>query len=346
MTNLADKNLYVVLGMPRSGTSAITRSLKAFNIDLGDQVDKKDQRWNPTGFWEDKEIVYNINRAILSSLGHTWLNINLLESLDSLESLKHFSVTAKNLLTKRFASTQDWGFKDPRTAITLSFWLGVFQSLRLNEHYIITLRNPLASAYSYHHLMGTEIETGLLLWLAHLIPAINLTHKKKRVIVSYNAMMHDPHTQLARIQTQLQITHPLDDIETNRYIHEFLDKKLHHYRYDDKELTEHPANAAIPLCSKVYNLLQQAANDHFLIDGEEFQEQWQPLMQEFQAIYPTYCYINNLLKHNKFLEREIRTIRRSIPWKMIFPIRKIDDMLRLIRRTKREQKKIAPAETS
>ena len=58
MSVAKNKHAYIVLGMARSGTSAIARGLKALGIDLGQQLTPANHTWNPKGFFEDKELVY------------------------------------------------------------------------------------------------------------------------------------------------------------------------------------------------------------------------------------------------------------------------------------------------
>ena len=73
------KNVYIVLGMSRTGTSAIARSLQALGIELGDKLIAADAR-NPKGFYEDADVLYKINRGITHAIQHEWLWMDSLES--------------------------------------------------------------------------------------------------------------------------------------------------------------------------------------------------------------------------------------------------------------------------
>src|SRR5687768_1847720 len=200
------KTIFVVLGMPRSGTSAIARGLKTLGIHLGEKFGEADKTWNPTGFWEDLDIVYKINRGVLFELDYSWMSVSLITHKQFNQvPLLELKKTAAQLIKERIANNPNWGFKDPRTAKILPFWQEVFGNLQLQDKYIIALRNPLATAYSYQRLSGEDIEVGLLLWLMHLVPSIQETHGKKRIIVSYDMMMQDPRLQLKRMQTQLNL---------------------------------------------------------------------------------------------------------------------------------------------
>src|SRR5476649_1039060 len=111
------KNVMVILGMARSGTSAIARGLKALGVDLGDTLTASSERWNPKGFFEDTDIVYKINRGALYALDYPWMSVNLVEKVKQDKGALHdLQKSAVALLKQRMANTQYWGFKDPRTA--------------------------------------------------------------------------------------------------------------------------------------------------------------------------------------------------------------------------------------
>ena len=57
----------MVLGMHRSGTSAITKGLEVLGVNLGDNLlPPKDD--NPKGFFEDRDLV-NLNERVLEKIG-------------------------------------------------------------------------------------------------------------------------------------------------------------------------------------------------------------------------------------------------------------------------------------
>jgi len=322
------KNLYVVVGMPRSGTSAITRGLKALGVDLGSRLTPADEDWNAKGFFEDTEIVYNINRSLLAKEPSTDAEMDVLKA------------SALKLLKSRIANTDNWGFKDPRTSLLLTFWQPIFNELNLNDHYVIALRNPLASAHSYQKARGTDLEEGVYLWLLHLIPAIEMTQGKKRVLVSYDALLENPRKQLTRMRTQLGIQLPEDANEINEYANQFLDKKLGHYEFTQEDLKTHPAAQIAPMAFDMYALLLRVASDEISLDSAEFAAEWQKVKAVFTATQPIYRYIDAMMERNKELERERRIIYKSIPWKMVYPLRVLDNFLRVCRRKIRRQKKI------
>ncbi len=340
------KNIFVILGVARSGTSAITRGLKALGIDLGDKINKgsSQSKWNAKGFWEDTDIVYKINGEAFTTLGFASYGIQVLEptlqTSDKLHTVKHSAI---QLLNQRFATTDYWGFKDPSTVKLLAFWQAIFNELHIQDNYIIALRNPLASAQSYKKLTGSELEIGLLLWLMHLFPAVEETQGKNRVIVSYDLLMQDPNKQLNRIKRELNITLPVDPTELHAYTHDFLDKKLHRHEYTLDDLKSHPATRVTPLCVEAYELFMKVANDEITFNDAKFKSRFQELQHELQKIYPIYCYIDTLLKENTQLKKSLKHIHKSVLWKMLYPLRMIDNMLRSKRHKLRAKKRVLKA---
>jgi hypothetical protein len=337
----ASKNVYVILGMARSGTSTIARGLKALGVDLGEKLTPASERWNPKGFWEDSDIVYKINRGVLYALDHPWMSMNLIDKFQKNSGALHdLKSSAIALLKQRIANTQHWGFKDPRTAKLIPFWRDVFNTMNVNDSYIIALRNPLSSAHSYQSLSGCDLEEALLLWLMHLVPAIDETHGKERVVVSYDLLLQDPHLQLNRIKKGLNLPDLGSPADIDTYVNEFLDKKLHHYEYSFDDLQSHPATLVAPLCLKVYEVLLKLAKDELRFDDPTFMATWQNIKEELARFYPIYNYIDALLKKNKQLVRKIRTTHKSILWKMLYPLRIIDDALRSRRQKARENRRL------
>jgi len=329
------KNVFLVLGMARSGTSAVARGLSALGIEFGDKLAPADSLWNPKGFWEDTDIVYKVNRSVMFAIDYTWKTVDwsaaFAEPNGNLMRLKKYAV---NLLQQRLATTHYYGFKDPRIAKILPFWQNVFKSLPVQDHYVIVLRNPLSSAYSYQRVTGCDIETGLLLWLImHLVPAIQDSQGKNCIMVSFDAMMQDPYLQLARIKDFFNLPDLADANEIEVYARQFLDKKLQHYEYTRHDLLNHPAVKVTPLCIDMYDLFCQLASDEITFESDTFQSTWQILMNKYEQQFSSiYGYMETISKRNKLFERTLRSIHRSIPWKLTYVLRLVEDTVRTYRK--------------
>ena len=67
----------LVLGMHRSGTSALARGLEMLGVYLGNDF-LSPQPDNPTGYWEDRNI-YELNERLLAAFGLKWEDVALID---------------------------------------------------------------------------------------------------------------------------------------------------------------------------------------------------------------------------------------------------------------------------
>lgn len=328
------KKVFVVLGMARTGTSAISRALKVFGVDLGDALTKGQEQWNPTGFWEDSDIVYGINGKIFSRLNFAPYGMMTIPPADlSRNKLADIYDEAAAVLEKRLQRTDIFGFKDPSTIKVLPFWREVFSKMKINDYYIIALRNPLAAARSYQKLTGCELELGLLLWCSHLLQAVEDTRGARRLVVSYDLLLQDPRRQLDRIASAFQLGE-INEADAQFYTQEFLDTKLNRFQATHDEFNEHPSVRAVQYCKDLYEILLKVAQDEWKFESPVFTARWQEIESEYARMHPMYCYLDRLLKKRKTLKNKLRDIHKSYLWKLLLPVTRFDTYLRLRRRRK------------
>ena len=76
---MANSRLIVVLGMHRSGTSAITRGLQALDVNLGEQLMPPVENNNDKGFFEDIEV-NKLNIELLNAMDSDWDDVSVIPS--------------------------------------------------------------------------------------------------------------------------------------------------------------------------------------------------------------------------------------------------------------------------
>ena len=89
-----NKKILIVLGMHRSGTSALTRGLQVLGVSLGDNLMPAFEGNNNKGFWEDLEIV-SLNDALLAELGMSWHSLGALQQQHDWGSLLEHPLAAQ-----------------------------------------------------------------------------------------------------------------------------------------------------------------------------------------------------------------------------------------------------------
>jgi hypothetical protein len=201
-----------VIGMHRSGTSAVARGLKALSVYLGSNfLDAQPE--NPTGYWEDKGIV-ELNERVLKALRLTWDGVAPI-ARRSFGGWRMWRLRreARRYLRRSFIEEPLWGFKDPRTLRLLPFWLRVLHESDVNDAYVLVIRNPSSVAASLFKRQGMQLETAQRLWLVYTLPYLEELASKPMVVVDYDLLMGDPRGQLERIARKLQLTATTGDVE-------------------------------------------------------------------------------------------------------------------------------------
>ena len=291
-TEKKTKQLTIVLGMHRSGTSVITRSLKVFDIDLGNNLMPEADGNNAKGFWEDLDI-NNLNINLLKAIGHDWHTLLPItnEELNSITA-QSFMLPAVEILRSKLNEHSHFGIKDPRMCRLLPFWQRIFKHLDLEVNYIIACRNPMSVARSLHKRDGFELEKSYYLWLDHMLESISNTRKENRVIIDYDLLMENPTKQLDRIAHCLKINLDQESDNLKNYNKSFLEDNLRSTQFKEKDLLlelSAPKNA-----TALYQLLLRLAKDDQDIDNDSFTKEVERIRLSYNQNLPAMQYIDKL----------------------------------------------------
>ena len=278
-TSRVNSRAVAVIGMHRSGTSAVARGLQALGVYLGSDF-LGAQPENPTGYWEDTGIV-ELNERVLKVLRLTWDGTAPIDPREfagwRIGSLRR--ETAR-YLRRRFLPQPLWGFKDPRTIRLLPFWRRVLRECKADDSYLLVIRNPSSVAASLFARQAMDVETAQRLWLAYMVPFLDGLAPKPVVVVDYDLLMLDPRAALDRIARKLEIATPADATEVDRFAREFLDESLRHSVYSPAEID---ADTDIGrLTRDAYVLLYELAADRRQPDSG-FWSAWEEVQQSFDS---------------------------------------------------------------
>ncbi|MDR9178250.1 hypothetical protein FEP12_05701 [Burkholderia multivorans] len=228
-----DSTLVVVLGMHRSGTSAITRAMSVLGADLGTNLMPPAEGVNDKGFFEDLDI-NAINIAVLHAAGADWdtiapIDIGRIEP----QHLNDLQITAASILREKCRG-KIFALKDPRIARLLPFWQPIFSHLKISTKYLIAFRNPISVTKSLtRRNQFTEIKS-YLLWLAHTVPALEMTKSAARTLINYDSLMDNPRRELFRVASELDL--PFIESALTEFEQEFLDSNLRHSQFAPADL--------------------------------------------------------------------------------------------------------------
>jgi hypothetical protein len=242
---MCDQEIICVLGMHRSGTSLLTRILNLIGVDLGptEGLTTEPIAANPKGYWEHHQLTA-ISDAILKRYGGSWDKPPLLprgwETDGAIDDLRD---RAEQLIRDQFAEVPLWGWKDPRTCLTLPFW----QRLLPNLRYIICLRNPVDVARSLEQRDRLSAEMSSNLWITYVSFALRYSDGKPRLMIFYEDIMNDGLRELQRLAEFLGRPERAEQADVKEAVQEFIDPGLQHQR---ASISDVAAGSRSELCAR------------------------------------------------------------------------------------------------
>ena len=183
-----------IAGMHRSGTSMVTKILRGGGLYLGDEADLMPALPdNADGFWENVRFVEQ-NDQILESQGGWWDCPPELADGWTDEVIRENRSELEALL-RAFDGRELWGWKDPRSSLTIELWLKLMPELKV----VICLRNPLEVALSLRKRNTFSYALSLRLWHAYNQTLLSLVPADRRIVTHYATYFEEPAGEVARV---------------------------------------------------------------------------------------------------------------------------------------------------
>lgn len=229
----------IVLGMHRSGTSALTRVLSLLGCDLPKTLMRANHA-NEVGYWES-DAIYRLNDRILESAGSAW-NDWLEFNPDWFDSAKadEFRDEAIATIAEEFGSSRLFVVKDPRNCRLLPFWLDVFDRCNISPLAFLPVRNPLEVAASLERRDGFEPGFGHLLWLRHVLEAEYASRGIPRLVTTYDQLMQAWPSIARNAQTKLGLKWPRLSDRSADEIEAFLSDEFRHHKKSAASVLDNP----------------------------------------------------------------------------------------------------------
>ena len=173
-----------VLGMHRSGTSCLAGSLEQQGLFLGEV--NTAAPWNKRGNRESFTIM-DLQGEVLAASGGSWDN-----PPPVVEWQPEHLERARAVLAEH-AGQAVWGFKDPRTLLTLDGWRQLVPDIEL----VGIFRHPLRVAQSLQTRNQLPLEAGVALWKTYNEQLVAFHDHRPFPIVSFD---DEPDTLEAKLR--------------------------------------------------------------------------------------------------------------------------------------------------
>jgi hypothetical protein len=178
----------IILGMHRSGTSALAALLENMGAFIGSpEVLLPAVEDNPRGYWERRDVL-DANEALFAASGATWLTPQKFDAAKiSVEAREKFGAIASRVATDLHSRPVS-AVKDPRCCISLPFWMPF-----LKQPFVVFIhRNPLEVARSLSKRGSCSIAEGIAAWEFYTRSAIAVMAGLPRAVVSHDELMRHP----------------------------------------------------------------------------------------------------------------------------------------------------------
>jgi len=217
------KIAYLVLGMHRSGTSALGGVLNLMGLEFGSDL-MGATKGNPKGHFENM-FVYRLNEKILKENDFTWDSYYFDFNKISLSKKKQYIEEAKKIIGSEFIDADKFVIKDPRICLLFPIWEEACLELSIEIKIILPYRNPLEVAHSLKSRNSFSLEKGYLLWLVHFLWAETHSRAYERMFVSFEELLLESKLTLERLKKFIDID--LTQLELDE-INNFLDVDIKH----------------------------------------------------------------------------------------------------------------------
>jgi hypothetical protein len=186
-----------ITGMHRSGTSMVTEALRKAGLYLGRDEDfLPPSEFNPRGYFEHRAFV-ELNDEILLALGGAWDNPPRTPLRWSRRRLAPLHKRTRALVHE-MQGHGPWGWKDPRTSLTLPFWRRMVLDLRV----VVCVREPAAVADSLARREGRSRDSAIALWTEYNHRLLrSMGHSD--VVTACESFLDDPERELRRLVERL-----------------------------------------------------------------------------------------------------------------------------------------------
>lgn len=306
---MSDSRFVAVLGMHRSGTSAVTRALNIMGVTLPGEL-MHNTHHNASGHWEALEAV-SIHDELLAANAYTWddpfipLDI-CTRNLDAqTQALSRISAFLKTTV----AANSIAALKDPRLCHTLPLWVQALAHVHTPACAIIMVRNPLEVAASLQARDGMPQSVGLQLWVRYMLAAERNTRSIPRAVIYYDTLLHDWRTALTPVCTLLGMSVPAADSHAAQQLTTFLSRDERHHTIESDAV--HTQAQHIPGVTACYRQCLQT------IDGADAATMFDSITAQLathDATIPTH--VHELMRyHMRHAQQEIDTLKAEISWR-------------------------------
>lgn len=224
----ARRRALVVVGMHRSGTSAITRVLSLLGADLPHHVVAAAPD-NALGFWESKALM-KLHNEVLAAAGSSWHDVVPIPAdWFNSDAARESEERLAELVAEEYEDSEFFVVKDPRICRLVPLWRRALERLAVEPSFVMPIRNPLEVADSLRDRNALDADRSMVLWLRHVLDAEAHTREDVRSLISYEALLADWRAVAKKVGSNLRLRWPRAAEDVADEVESFLSAQHRHH---------------------------------------------------------------------------------------------------------------------
>lgn len=265
-----------ILGMHRSGTSALSRVVNLLGAELGGRMMAAASD-NERGFWEHESAV-QIHEELLIRLGHSWCDgTPLPEGWQETEAAKIAQTQLATLIDLDFLNAPLWAIKDPRLSLLFPLWVPLLKERNIAPLCIIAWRDPLEVAASLQKRDSMSQDAALLCWLAYTVASLQHALSFPSSIIRYADLLKDWRGAASRLGQDLGVEWPcMPEAEINA----FLAPELRHHHLPKAKLPHSGIGQLVEQCLAVLENPEEAAIKAIYQQWQDYTLPLEPMLRQ------------------------------------------------------------------
>jgi hypothetical protein len=181
-----------ILGMHRSGTSALSGALEKLGLSVGKTVmPPSSEMGNPRGYYENLALV-KFHDRFLAEFRCYWSKPEPIKAKRFWGSaVREYRRELPSLLVEEFGSARPL-IKDPRLCALMPLWRPLIKKHFNKASFILPIRSPMEVASSLRKRDDYTLKHGLTLWAIHVLEAEKQTRGFNRHFMTYEQLLNSP----------------------------------------------------------------------------------------------------------------------------------------------------------
>jgi hypothetical protein len=315
-----------VLGMHRSGTSAVTRVVNLLGVPIAKEQKPADDA-NARGYWETPSLS-RINEKLLNLFGGGWFAPpELDEGWEDDPRVAGLRGEARTRLA-RAHDTEEWVWKDPRNSLTLGFWLPLAS---VEPVVVLVHRDPAEVADSLRRRDGFAVPFSHALWERYNRAALAAAAGRPAFLIRYERLVETPAEVAAGLAAFLRGQGFAARAPSGEEVETFVDPALRRSRGIDG--ADGPSAAQRDLLAALASL----EGAHELLPQPELPPEtpWvEPLLDGRRRVLVLEAEQRRLRRELELIRRrtalglELRVVQGSAGWRLLTPARRLASLRR------------------